>query len=90
MKRNQLIAIAVGAVMSAALSSAYADPPLAPTPGNQQANQGAAGASGNTGVSVNPAPFAQNGDQQQSGQPDQQRQDLRRDRRDSDDSGRDK
>lgn len=52
MKRNQLIAMAVGTVLSAALSAAYADQP-APASGDQQTNQGPANASGNTGESVN-------------------------------------
>jgi len=36
MKRNNLIAIAVGTIMGAALSSAYADEPPAPAPDNRQ------------------------------------------------------
>jgi hypothetical protein len=39
MKRNNFIAVAVGTIMGAALSSAYADEQFAPTPDNQQANQ---------------------------------------------------
>jgi hypothetical protein len=39
MKRNNLIAMAVAAIMGAALSTAYADDEFAPVPANQQANQ---------------------------------------------------
>ena len=63
MKRNKLIAIAVGAIMGAALSAAYADQPPAPGSDNPQANQQA--------TSVNPAPFgsgAAGTDQQTGGQ----------------------
>src|SRR5215469_6228672 len=49
MKRNNLIAIAVGAIMGAALSSAYADQQLAPSSDNQPANQQA--------TTVNPSPL---------------------------------
>ena len=44
MKRNNLIALAVGTIMGAALSAAYADQQLAPAPDNQQANQAPAAA----------------------------------------------
>src|SRR5215470_2017667 len=63
MKRNNLIAIAVGAIVGAALSSAYADQQLAPTSDNQPANQQA--------TTVNPSPLGASGgsgDQQPAGQ----------------------
>src|SRR5215831_10010739 len=63
MKRNNLIAIAVGTIMGAALSSAYADQQLAPTSDNQPANQQA--------TTVNPTPLgasAGSGDQQPASQ----------------------
>src|SRR5215471_8570447 len=63
MKRNNLIAIAVGAIMGAALSSAYADQQLAPSSDNQPANQQA--------TTVNPSPLgasAGSGGQQPAGQ----------------------
>src|SRR5689334_7452334 len=71
MKRNNLIAIAVGTVMSAALSTAYADGQLAPAPDDQQANQQAPNAP-QAGTQLNPAHFgnADSDDQEPSGQAD--------------------
>ena len=64
MKRNKLIAIAVGTIMGAALSSAYADQPPVPAPNSPQATQQA--------TPVNPAPFgpssADSDDRQTGGQ----------------------
>jgi hypothetical protein len=97
MKRNNLIAIAVGTILgAAALSSAYADEQLALAAGNQQTTPqapNAGNAGGNTGASqagtpLNPEPFgtgADRSDQQPSGQPDRRhdhRNDVRSDRRD--------
>ena len=48
MKRKNLIAIAVGTIMGAALSSAYAGQTPVPDPDDQQANQQA--------TPANPAP----------------------------------
>src|SRR5262249_4661513 len=67
MKRNNLIAIAVGAIMGAALSSVYADEQLAPSSDNQPANQQA--------TTVNPPPLgtgAGSGGQQPASQTNSQ------------------
>ena len=90
MKRNNIIAIAVGTIMGAALSAAYADEQFELTPDNQQVNQPAPNTGANAGGQVNR--FGGNADrgnahqsgQQQSGQPDRDgdHHDMTRDRRD--------